>query len=73
MWLKDDVVFPLTTSANYHTYQHIVDRENATYSNVLRALEGGDLQGVISCVVENDRGRSRSSITVKSKEVLFDL
>ena len=62
-WFINNVLIPLNGSVYFET-RTIVSKMDATYRAALSANNANSFIGEVECVVSNNRGESRSNITV---------
>ena len=64
-WRRDRVV--ITLNATYQQTKRLVDPVMGTYQTVLTidpSVSQSDIVGLYSCMVENDRGRSSTTVVI---------
>ena len=65
--IKDGAVIS-AGNTEYVFSQRIIDLQNSSYINMIRGNRTANFLGVLTCIVENTRGRSNRSIEIDSEE-----
>ena len=61
-WMKDNQILQIDGRI-YRQKQRIIHTSNATYENILYSDDAANLVGVLTCIVENARGRSEMTLS----------